>query len=116
METAKRKARSNNLQPSLTNFLSEEYEFLILIEEKKRVYVHSILYIFKFQNEKIFEFVLNLYIKQVNEMINEVENLDLKEESYRPKLKSAEKKFDAEKRNLSKEINWRQFKSGIGSS
>lgn len=48
-------------------------------------------------------------------MLNEIENLPFKE-PVRPTLKPAEEKFDVEKRILTKEINWRRFKSGIGSS
>lgn len=48
-------------------------------------------------------------------MIKEVENRPIKE-PVRFKLTPTKEKFDIEKRNISKEINWRRFDSGIGSS
>lgn len=47
-------------------------------------------------------------------MIKESVKLDLK--SNVPKLKPLAVKFDQTKRNNSREVNWRKFNIGIGSS
>lgn len=56
-----------------------------------------------------------MFLFKLKHLIKDVDKIDIKEPE-RPKLRPVEEKFNVDKRTRSKEINWRRFKSGIGSS